>query len=940
MRNIQGVFFCLLVVLATSFVDAQSNSSQSSIADLLPIDSSIRMGILPNGLHYYLQHNAKPENRAELRLAIKAGSTQEDDNQRGLAHFVEHMAFNGTAHFAKNELINYLESIGARFGADLNAYTSFDETVYILQARTDSLYLLKKGLLILEDWGSGLSFDSLEVDKERGVVISEWRTSLSPDQRLQQQYFPVLYKGSRYAERMPIGDPEIIRTASVNSIKQFYKDWYRPDLMAVVAVGDFDVDWMEKEIIARFSKIKGPANPRKRATYSIPSHDSTFYTIATDKEVPFTQVRILYKHPAEKVSTIGDLKASITRSLYNRILNARMVEVQQQADPPFTFAYSGYGSDLGDIDMYQMYAFVKEGGALRGIETVMIETQRAVQHGFTQTELDRKKNEVLKSIEKAYRERDKTASANLSSRLVYHFLENNPIPGPKHTLELYQKLLPEITLEDINALPKKWINDNNRVFIVTGPEDAKESLPKEVELAELLKLVEKKPLAPYLDKVPDAPLLGEELTPGKILSETIIDSLGIQEIQLDNGVKVVLKSTDFKNDEILMTAYSPGGNSLYSDDDYPSASHAASITDQAGLGDFTLFELQKKLSGKMVNVGPYIGELFEGISGNSSPEDLETLFQLIYLYFTHPRIDTAGFQSYVQRQESIFENIMANPYNSFAEAKNRIKYKDHARRQITTLEDLKKISMDRVVDIYRDRFADASDFTFFFVGNFAQEQIKPLLTKYLANLPSTQRKENWKDVGAALTPGVIDTTMYKGEAPKALVELVFHGAFAPEIDNRYAFSSMISLLRIKMRESMREELGGVYGVRLSGNLNYFPKSTYRITLSFNCEPDQVDTLTHTALTEIGNLKAEGAALEDLNKVTESQKQSRIKGLKENNYWLGQLSYRYQYGLPLEGIKIEALQTKIDALTPGMIQEAANHYFDDGNFMKFVLLPEG
>ncbi len=928
-------FFSLLILFAISL----HGQSVYAPTDSIPMDSTIREGLLPNGMHYFIQQNHKPEDRAELRLAIKAGSLQEDENQLGLAHFVEHMAFNGTEHFAKNELVDYLESVGTRFGADLNAYTSFAETVYMLQARTDSLPLLEKGLLIMEDWAGGLTFDSLEVEKERGVVISEWRTSLSPDQRLQQQYFPVLYNDSRYAERLPIGDPEIIKTASVQTIRKFYQDWYRPDLMAIIAVGDFDLNWMESEIKRRFSRLTMPETPREREEYQIPAHEETLYTIATDKEAPFTNVRVLYKHPAKELKTINDYQASLTRSLYNSMLNARLVEVQQQADPPFTFAYSGYGSDLGDLDIYHTYAFVRSGGALRGIETVLTETQRAQQHGFVATELERKKKELLRSAEQAYEERDKMTSGGLAARLVYHYLEDIPIPSPEQRLKLYQQLLPKIQLADINPLPKQWIRDSNRVVIVTGPEDQKAQLPTEEELSQLFTQVAEQELPPYQDEVSDEPLITKELKPGTITSEKTIDSLGVQEWTLSNGVKMVIKSTEFQNNEVLMTAFSPGGHSVYNDEKYYSASHAAPIIDQAGLGNFDLVALQKKLSGKLVNVGPYIGELYEGFSGSSTPEDLETLFQLVYLYFTQPRIDTAGFQSYIKRQESIFENIMANPYNSFADIKNHIKYNGHPRRQITTMQDLEKISPENVLSTYQDRFADASDFTFFFVGNFEADGLRQLAKKYLANLPTTNREETWKDIHGDLIEGTMDTTFYKGEAPKALVELIYHGNFDPEKDNRYAFSTLSSLLRIKLRESMREDLGGVYGVRLSGNLSYYPTPDYRITLSFNCEPDQVDTLIQTAKATIDELKTDGPEAKDLQKVAETQRQNRIKGLQENNYWLGQLSYRYQYGLPLEGIQLKALDEKINTLTPEMIQEATKRYFSGENYLQFVLMPE-
>ncbi len=908
-------------------------------AQELPIDPSVRMGVLPNGMHYYVKQNAKPEDRAELRLAVHAGSLQEDEDQLGLAHFVEHMAFNGTEHFEKNELISYLEKTGTRFGADLNAYTSFEETVYMIQARTDSLALLEKGLLILEDWAGGLAFEPEEIDKERGVVISEWRTRLSPDQRLQQQYFPVLYKDSRYAKRLPIGEPEIIENADYATIKRFYEDWYRPNLMAVVAVGDFDPDWMEKEIKARFSSLENPESPRPRESYSVPSHEETLYSIASDEEAAFTRVQVIYKHEKEPVENKKDYKRQLTYNLYNSMLNARLVEVQMQAEPPFTFAYSGYGSDVGGLANYTLYAFVKEGGAVEGIEAVLRETRRAMMHGFTESELERKKAELMLNARSAAKESDKTQSGSLASQYVYHFLKDNPIPSAQQWLELYEELLPQISLEDINPLPKKWLRDSNRVVIVTGPEDQETPLPTKEELQASLKRIEGEELAPYEDKIRDEPLVSEELQPTPLKSKEELPELGITVLELANGIKVYLKPTDFQNDQILMSAFSPGGHSAYGLDKYYSASNAAAIIGQSGLGTFDRAELQKKLTGKKASAGPYINELFEGVGGNSSPEDFETLLELVYLYFTAPRRDSIALQSYLARQESIFENMMANPYYYFADIKNNIKYDGHPRRQITSIEELRKINLDDVLNTYKGRFADAGDFTFIFVGNFDPVEIQPLLSTYLGNLPSKGRKESWKDVNADLVNGRIDSTIVRGQAPKTLVEMNYHGDFDFESRQRYNFYSMISALQIRLREAMREDMGGVYGVRANGIALPYPDPHFRITISFDSEPERAEELITAAKEVIAKLREEGPTEEDVQKVKETQRQSHLKGLKENGYWLSQLSTRLQYGIPLEGLLFEKYEPYIEALKAEDIQEAARQYFPEDNFIQLVLMPE-
>lgn len=906
----------------------------------LPMDPTVISGQLDNGLRYFIKQNNKPENRAELRLAVHAGSLQEDEDQLGLAHFTEHMAFNGSEHFEKNELVDYLELTGARFGPDLNAYTSFGETVYMLQVRTDSMELLEKGLLILEDWAGGLSFAPEEIDKERGVVVSEWRSRLSPDQRLQQKSFPVLYKGSRYAERLPIGEPEIIENADYATIKRYYDDWYRPNLMAVVAVGDFDTAWMESEIKRRFADLENPSNPRERQDYSIPMHEETRTVIATDKENSFTRIQIAFKHPETPVKTKGDYRQSIIQSLYNRMLNARLVEIRQQPDPPFTFAYSGYGSDLGDLDNYFLYAFVSEGGVRRGISSVYTETLRAMEHGFVETELERAKSEAILAAERAFKEQDKTPSARLVSGLVSHFTDESAFLSAEQRLELITELLPTVSLDDINPMPKQWITETNRTMVVTGPEKEGVVLPTEAELLAVLDSIGNLDLEPYIDEVSDAPLLDEELRTAEITDEKTWPELGISEWTLSNGIKIVLKPTDFQNDQIIFTAFSPGGSSLYPDEDYFNASNAISIIDQSGISEFSLSELNKKLAGKNVSVGPYIGELVEGFNGSTSPEDLETMLQLIYLYFTAPRKDAEVLQSFVVQQKSILENILVNPYYYFANEKNKIKYQNHPRRKaLPDISDLEGLNVDKIMEIYQDRFADAGDFTFVFVGNFEPEDLRPLLQQYLGSLPVTKREESWKDVNADLPTGTIEKTWVRGAAPKALVEMVYHGEFDYTPDNRYAFTSLISALRIKLREAMREDKGGVYGVTVRSVARQRPDTTYAITISFNSEPDKVEELIATAKSEIDKLMENGVEQTDIDKVTETQRQGKIKNLKENSYWLGRLSGIYQNGDSLENLTMEALEKAIEGLNSEVLQQAAKAYFDTENYMQFVLLPE-
>ncbi len=916
---------------------------QPQLADPIPTDPEFRSGVLENGMRYYIRKNGKPENRVELRLAVKAGSNQEDDDQQGLAHFVEHMAFNGTKHFKKSELVDYLESIGAQFGPDLNAYTSFDETVYMLQARTDTMAILEKGLLILEDWAQGVTFEDEEIDKERGVVESERRSGLGAEQRMRNEWLPVLYGGSRYAERLPIGLSDVVNNCSYDALRRFYRDWYRPDLMAVIAVGDIDPDWMEEQIKNRFSKMKPVENPREKQDYDIPRHQETKVVVATDEEATFTRIQLSYKHTREPTANIGDFRRDLTYSLFNQMLNARLQELTKVADPPFLFGYSGYGGSFSPlVAEYNGYAAVAEGKAMTGLKTLLVENERVLKHGFLDSELDRAKTELLKSMERAVKEKDKTESGRFASQLVYHFLEEDPLPSLDQELELYQMLIPDIQLQEIIALAQKWIKEEDRGVVITGPEKEGIVMPTKEEILAVLEEVKDMDIGPYEDSVLDEPLFAEELTPVAITQEVEIEAVEATELTLANGIKVILKPTDFKNDEIMMQSFSTGGHSLYSEDDYMDARSATSIVREAGVGAFNTTQLQKKLTGKRVGVSPYIGELYEGFNGSCSPEDLETLLQLTYLYATAPRKDEVAFQSYLSKQKSIFANMMASPQMYFYTEAYKIKYGDHPRVRIfPTLEELESIDLDRAYEIYFERFADIDDFTFFFVGNFDVETIKPLLATYLGNLPTTDREENWKDLDIDLQKGVIDELFYRGEAPRSQVELTWHGPYDDwESEERLAYAMMTSILSIKLREAMREDEGGVYGVRVGGSPSKIPDSKQSILISFNSEPDNTQNLIDVAMAEIEKLKNDGPEEKDMQKVREARIQGRTKSLKENRWWMRVLDRSYrEEDATYDFIDMEEYRELVNSIPAASVQAMAQKYMKGDNFIKIVMMPE-
>nr|MBX2817414.1 insulinase family protein [Saprospiraceae bacterium] len=793
---------------------------------------------------------------------------------------------------------------------------------------------------ILQDWADGISFEDEEIDKERGVVESELRSGLNANQRMRNEYLPVIFSGSRYADRLPIGTREVINNAPYDALKRFYRDWYRPDLMSLVVVGDVDLDEVEQQIKDGFASLENPDDPRERERYGFPDHEETLIAITKDKEATFTTGRVMIKHDHEKVKTVGDYRTSLVRSTYNRMLNARLDELRQQAEPPFLYGYSGYGREVGDLDTYTSFVSAGEGEIEKALKAVLEENKRVLLHGFTASELERTKAEMLSAAETTAKEEDKTESGQLSMSYVYHFLNDNPAMSPNQRLMLMQALLPSIQLAEVNALGQKWITDENRVIVITGPDKEEVPLPTEQDVLDLIAEVDAADIAAYEDNVSEEPLLSALPAAGAVVSSNEVPSVGVTELTLSNGIRVILKPTDFQNDEISFTAFSPGGHSLYDDEEYRTASLASAIVNQSGIGSFNLVQLQKQLAGKQVQVGPYIGEYEEGLQGFSTIADQETMFQLIHLYFTAPRRDDEAFNSFMTRQKQILQNLLVNPNYYFQDRFSKLKFNGHIRRGLPTAEQMETVDLDRLMQVYADRFSDASDFTFVMVGNIDVAEITPHLEQYLGSLPATNRNEKWRDPGVKTAKGQhIDRFNY-GEAPKAQVRLNWYGDFEWDIrENRYHFSAMQEVLRNRLRESMREDQGGVYGVSVGGGVSKIPNEGYQITIGFNAEPDQVDTLLAVAKSEIAKVVSEGASEEDLGKVREVQKQSRIKNQKENGYWTNTLKSYYLYGLDLGNLSQESYEKLVDALTGEDVMKMAAQVFGTENYIESVMMPE-
>lgn len=920
-------------------IKTTSGSPQDSLAldNPFPQDPHLIVGTLKNGLKYYIRKNQKPEDRAALRLVVNAGSVLETTKQQGLAHFTEHMAFNGTKHFQKQELVNYLESIGMQFGPEVNAYTSFDETVYMLELPTDSSQIVETGLRILRDWSHNLSFDSTEVEKERGVIREEWRLGRGAGARMRDKQFPILFEGSRYADRLPIGQIAVIDTFHQATLRQFYHKWYRPDLMAVVAVGDFDPQWIQSLIQKNFSDLQNPKDESKRTVYPVPDNKQTLYAIASDPEATHSSVSIYYKQDVTPETTIRDYRQTLVENLYNRMFNQRLNELTQQPNPPFLNAYSGKGNLIRTKDAYMLEATVKDNGIERGLEALLTEADRVEKYGFTATELSREKKAMLRGIEQAYSERNKTQSSRYAAEYIRNFLNKEPIPGIEFEYQIYQKYVPTISLDDVNKLTGEWITNTNRVILANMPDKPGVEKTTQEDLAAVMQSVANKQIEPYADTVSGQQLVEQQPEPGAITSESRIDTLGVTEWHLSNGVRVILKPTDFKNDEIRFTAFSPGGLSLVPDSNLVAGQMATGIVTNAGVGRFTRIQLQKLLADKVVSVHPQINDLEEGFSGNASPKDVETLFQLIYLYMTAPRVDSTAYLAYRSQIEGWLQNRSARPETAFSDTLQEVMYSHHPWVQPWTMQRLDEMDMRKSFRIYKQRFRDAGDFTFVFVGNFAPQDLKPLVETYLGGLPNPPGTEHWKDPGLRYAKGVINKTVRAGMEPKSRVQLVFTGPFNWTHQNRLQLNAMIDVMRIKLREVLREDLGGTYGVGIGASVSERPVQDYRISISFGCDPGRVEELTKAVFTQIDSLKQFGITSDYLEKVKEMDRRSYQTNLKDNRFWLGNLEFYYDHGE--DPREILAYPNLVNQISLADIQKDAKQYFNDNNYIRVVLLPE-
>ena len=906
----------------------------------LPLDPAVRMGRLDNGLTYYVQHNDKPLDRAELWLVVNAGSILERDGEQGLAHFIEHMLFNGTRRFPELTLIDTLERMGMEFGPDVNAYTSTDETVYMLQTPTDQEDLLQAGLDVLEDWAAYATLSDEEIDKERGVVIEEQRLAdQNAGGRIWNQTWPALTAGTAYTDRLPIGDMDVIRSASAEAVRAFYQTWYRPDLMAVIAVGDFDADMIEAQIRQRFASLPQAVAPRPRLDPAAPPAQPRRFLLLTDPEYPTTDFAIDHVGPASPLRTSADFRRWLVEALATEIFNARLEEIGRQPDAPFLVAYGGGEPLTRQAQTFSVRGQTQEGQALAGIEAVLTEIERVRQHGFSQQELERERADLALSYQIWLTEKDNLDNAVFAQGYADHFLSGAASPSVDLAVELVQQWLPGIGLDEVAAAFEALAPPDGQLVSVTAPDKEGVTLPGEQELAALFEQVGTAVLAPRPDSLAGQQLMDQAPLPAEIVSEQAYPDLGISLFELANGVRVIVKPTDFWADDIVFSAASPGGTSLVEDEDFPEASAVAHLVAQSGVGELSQGELEALLAGKAVHVAPGIYETSEGFSGYATGQDLEEAFQLIYLYATAPRLDPTAVQVYQNQAQAALVNRTVTPDAALQDALVDALYGDTPRRGPLTLGQIDAFDAGRALAIYRERFEDMSDFTFTFVGNVDEAQIKDLAQRYLGALPGGGREETWRTVAPVTLSGVDERTVVKGQEEQSIVQLVFTGPFTPTRASAVEMEALEGLLSIRLRDELREARSGTYVPFVSSNLSLAPGPEYTVWIGFSADPQRVDELVEALFAQVTDLQANGPSSEELAKVQEQLRRNREEDLADNNFWLWTIEQVFTTpGQNPEDIL--AYGDLLASLQPADVQAAAQRFLPQDRYARVTLFPEG
>ena len=941
--NMKHLFHSLLAVAFVLCAGFQQAVAQQMQFPPLPVDKNVRIGQLDNGLTYYIRHNKLPENRAEFYIAQKVGSILEEPQQRGLAHILEHMAFNGTKNFPGDDkglgVIPWCETVGIKFGTNLNAYTSIDETVYnISNAPIDRTGVLDSCLLILHDWSNYILLKDDEIDKERGVIREEWRSRNSGMLRVYTDLLPTIYQGDKYADCMPIGSIDVINNFPYKDIRDYYHKWYRPDLQGIVIVGDIDVDTVEAKLKAVFADVQKPVNPAERTYYPVADNKEPIVAIGTDKEVDDPSIEIYFKQdatPDSEKNNVGYLASQYMTSMISSMLDTRLSELVQSANPPFTRASSDYSDFFvaKTKEAFALSASSKADGIETALKTLLQETERARRFGFTESEYARARANYLQSLESAYNEREKTKHGSYVREYVQNFLNGEPIPGIEAKYAMMNQLAPNIPLQVMNMVMQQLVPDSNQVVIIAGP--AKEGLkyPTKEEVISLLKGMKDLDLQAYVDKVSDEPLMKEAPKGGKIISEKEGDIYGSTKLVLSNGVTVYVKKTDFKADEIRMKGTSLGGKSIFPDKDALNFAVMDNVIAVGGLGNFSQVDLTKVLAGKKVSVNAGLGATTENVFGTCSPKDFETMMQLTYLTFTAPRKDAEAFESLKNRMKAQLESAQANPLSSINDSLQKAMYNNHPRVVMMKPEMVDQIDYDRILEMYNDRFKDASDFTFYFVGNIDLETAKPLIAEYLGALPAINRKETFKDTKMSIRKGVYKNEYAKEQqTPTATIVFLYSGKAPYTLKNDILLSFATQVLDMVYTEEVREKEGGTYGVNCYGDLQKYPKEQLLLQIVFQTDPAKKDKLAGIVVDELKKLAAEGPSDVHLQKVKEYMLKKYADNQKENGYWMNNLNDYFYYGMDMT----EGYTDIVNSITAKDIQKFVSDLLKQGNEIEVTM----
>ena len=929
-----------LCLLAVALVGAQAPAAtpqRFNLQDVMPFDTAVRTGTLPNGLKYFIRHNPRPEKRVELRLAVKAGSLEEADDQLGLAHFIEHMAFNGSEHFKPGELISYFETFGAQLGPHVNASTSFDETIYMLQLPTDNVDVVSKGLTAMADFAGGLSFIPQEVEKERGVVIEEWRGGLGAGSRIRDKQFPVLFYQSRYADRLPIGKPEIIRGAPVERLRAFYDTWYRPERMAVVVVGDVDAVQIETAIRSTFGPVADRAAAAPLPSNAIPLPKEMLVNVSADPELTSSSVQLIHKRPKEGERLVGDYRRDLVERLFSDMFDDRFSELARKPDAKFLGAGVGGGALGPTANIFSLSARVKDGGLADGLSALAIESKRVREFGFTAPELDRAKRSMMASYDRAFSERDKSESGQFAREYVSYFLDEEPSPGLEYEYGLVQSVLPGITLDDVASMARARLADDSVVVLATSPQKPTIQLPPDVDLRAALSSADRVAVTPWSETTITRELVEKKPEPAAVTSRRELKDLGVTIVRFANGVEAWLKPTDFKNDQVLFTMYARGGLSLAPPSDYVNASFATRYVGLSGYGGLKPLDLDKLLAGKIASAGPFVSLSTHGINGSAAPAELETALQLLYQEFSAPNDDPDAFALMKRQLDAALANRGQSPGQVFGERVEQVNTSNHYTAQPLTLDTVAGLDRSKMFGFYRSRFANAADFTLFMVGALNVDQTIPLLARYVGSLPSTgKRTSEYEDLAIHFPTTIQRVQVEKGSEPKSQTVIAFFADPTADAMEQEKIAAATTVLDTMLRDQLREDMGQTYTVSVGLSQALPQRGDGYVEVDFGAAPENIQPMTERVLQAVRQLQQDGPSTDLTAKAKEAARKSYETSLKQNAYWMGRLQRIHLLGTDPGDILTRP--ARIDALTPSALQDTFKKYFPLDRYTIVTLVP--